>query len=213
MRYLPSVTANYTLYYTPHTCSLSPHIVLREAGIPFELVRVDLRAKQLADGGDWLAINPKGYVPALKTPDGEVITEGAVIIRYLADQRPDSKLAPPAGTLSRVRLDEWLHFIATELHKGMSPLYNPVANADFKQNLKDVRLAARWATLAAGIGDKPYLLGEFTIADAYAFYVLRAWHRGQKESLERWPVLASYYARVAERPAVAAALAAEGTPA
>ena len=212
MRYQASVTGNYTLYYTPNTCSLSPHIVLREAGIPFELVRVDLRAKQLADGGDWLAINPKGYVPAVKTPGGEVITEGAVIIRYLADQRPDAQLAPPAGTIARVRLDEWLHFIATELHKGMSPLYNPTANAEFKQNLKEQRLASRWAALADGIGDKPYLLGELTIADAYAFYVLRAWLRGQKESLERWPVLGTYYARVADRPAVAAALAAEGTP-
>jgi glutathione S-transferase len=187
--------------------------VLREAGIPFELVRVDLRGKKLADGGNWLAINPKGYVPALKLPDGEVITEGAVIIRYLADQRPEKQLAPAHGSIARIRLDEWLHFIATELHKGMSPLYNPAANAEFKQNLKEQRLAARWATLAEGIGDKPYLLGAFTIADAYAFYVLRAWQRGQKESLDRWPVLGAYYARVAARPAVAAALDAEGTPA
>jgi len=199
----------YTLYWAPNTCSLSPHITLREAGLPFDLVKVDLRAKKLADGGDWLAINPKGYVPALRIPTGEILTEGAVMVQYLADQVPGT-LAPRHGTMERVRLAEWLHFIATELHKGMSPLYNPAANDEFKQALKEKRLIGRWTTLAEGIGDKPYLTGAFTIADAYAFYVLRAWQTSLKESLDRWPTLRAYYQRIADRPHVAAALEAEG---
>src|SRR5438874_9664001 len=107
----------HVLYYTPGACSISPHIALREAELPFELERVDLRAKQLAGGGDFTAINPKGYVPALKLPDGQVLTEGAVIVQYIADQRPATQLAPAAGTMERYRLQEWLHFIGTELHK------------------------------------------------------------------------------------------------
>jgi glutathione S-transferase len=201
---------NYTLYWASNTCSLSPHIVLREAGLPFDLVRVDLRNKRLADGGDWLAINPKGYVPALRLPSGDVLTEGAVMVQYIADQVPDKNLAPVHGSMERVRLAEWLHFIATELHKGMSPLYHPLASDDFKKALKEQRLAGRWQTLAEGIGDKPYLTGDFTVADAYAFYVLRAWQHAQKESIERWPVLKAYYDRLAARPSVAAALEAEG---
>ena len=199
----------YTLYWAPHTCSLSPHIVLREAGLAFELVRVDLREKKLAGGGDWLAINPKGYVPALRVPTGEILTEGAVMVQYLADRAPEKNLAPAYGSMERVRLMEWLHFIATELHTGMSPLYNPAANDDFKKSLKE-RLAGRWTMLAGGLGDKPYLTGDFTICDAYAFYVLRAWKYAQKEPLERWPVLEAYYERIAARHTVAAALEAEG---
>jgi len=201
---------SYTLYWAPHTCSLSPHIVLREAELPFELVRVELRAKKLADGGDWLAINPKGYVPALRTPEGDILTEGAVMVQYLADRAPDKNLAPVYGSMERFRLMEWLHFIATELHKGMSPLYNPLAGDDFKKALKEQRLLGRWTTLAEGIGDKPYLTGDFTIADAYAYYVLRAWQHAQKESIERWPVLQAYYERIGARPHVKAALEAEG---
>jgi glutathione S-transferase len=199
------------LYYAPNTCSLSPHIALREAGLPFELVRVDLRAKQVHGGGDFLAVNPKGYVPALRLPGGQVLTEGAVMVQYIADQVPERQLAPPAGTLERYRLEEWLVFIATELHKGASPLYNPTASAELKQSLL-ARLAARWSTLAAGVRDRPYLMGErFTIADGYATYVLRAWQNAQKQDLARWPELADYYARLVARPAVVAALAAEGT--
>jgi glutathione S-transferase len=203
---------NYTLYWAPHTCSLSPHIVLREAGLPFDLVRVDLREKKLAGGtvNDWLAINPKGYVPALRIPSGEILTEGAVMVQYLADRAPEANLAPSSGSMERYRLMEWLHFIATELHKGMSPLYNPLAGDDFKKALKEQRLVGRWTTLAEGIGDKPYLTGDFTIADAYAFYTLRAWRYAQKEPLDRWPVLQAYYERIAARPHVAAALEAEG---
>jgi len=200
----------YVLYYAPGACSISPSIALREAQLPFEMVRVDLRAKKLVDAdGDWLAINPKGYVPALKLPDGEVLTEGAVMVRYIADQVPALQLAPPAGSLARIRHDEWLHFIATELHKGTSPLYNPAANDELKKALKD-RLALRFGVLADGVRAQPYLMGErFTVADGYAFYVMRSWIHAIKENLDRWPQLTAYYQRLAARPSVAAALAAE----
>jgi len=205
------MTSDYTLYYAPSACSLSPHIALREAGLAFSLERVDLRAKKLANGGDWLAINPKGYVPALALPDGQILTEGAVMVQYIADQAPKSGLAPPAGTMERVRLQEWLHFIATELHKGMSPLYNPLAGDDYKKQLKGERLAARWDTLASAVRGKPFVVGErFTVVDGYAFYVLRAWQHSVKADLVKWPELAEYYARLATRPSIAAALEAEG---
>jgi len=199
-----------TLYYTPGACSLSPHIALREADLAFQLVRVDLRTKKLADGGDWLAINPKGYVPALRLPDGQVLTEGAVIVQYIADLRPDARLAPPAGTMERYRLQELLHFIATELHKGMSPLFSQVANDEYKAQLKE-RIAGRFAMLAAMVSDRPFLMGErFTVADGYAFYVARSWQHAQQQNLARWPTLVDYYQRIAARPAVAAALEVEG---
>jgi len=203
----------YTLYYAPGACSLSPSIAMREAGIAFDLVRVDLRAKKLANGDDYLAVNPKGYVPALRLPDdagGQILTEGAVMVQYIADQKPEAQLAPPAGTMARYRLMEWLNFIATELHKGASPLYNPAANDDFKKSLKD-RLALRWGVLAAAVRTTPYIMGErFTIADGYACYVLRSWQKSLKEDLAHWPELVDYYARLVARPSVAAALAAEG---
>jgi glutathione S-transferase len=205
---MPGMT--HTLYYTSGTCSLSPNIALREAGLPFDLVKVDLRAKQLADGSDYLAVNPKGYVPALRLPDGQILTEGAVMVQYIADQKPDAQLAPPAGTWPRYRLMEWLNFIATELHKGMSPLYNPVANAEYKQALKD-RLALRWGVLASAVRKQPWLLGDrFTVADGYALYTMRSWTKSIKEDLARWPELTDYYQRIQARPTVAAALASEG---
>ena len=202
----------YVLYYTPGACSLSPHIALREAELPFELVRVDLRAKKLWEStadGDWLAINPKGYVPALRVPSGDVLTEGAIMVRYIADQVPDKQLAPPAAAMARYRHDEWLHFIATELHKGASPLYNPAAGDDFKKSLKD-RLALRFGVLANGLREQPFLMGErFTVADGYAFYVMRSWIHAVKENLDRWPILTAYYQRLAARPSVTTALTAE----
>ena len=137
-----------TLYYTPGACSLSPHIALREADLVFQLSRIDLKTKKLADGGDWLAINPKGYVPALRLPDGQVLTEGAIIVQYIADLQPDARLIPPAGTLERYRMQETLHFIATELHKGMSPLYSSIANEEFKANVRE-RICKRSATSSA----------------------------------------------------------------
>ncbi|HEU0032320.1 MAG TPA: glutathione transferase GstA [Kofleriaceae bacterium] len=201
-----------TLYYTPGACSLSPHIALREADLEFQLVRVDLRAKKLVEGehGDWLAINPKGYVPALRLADGQVLTEGAIIVQYIADQVPDAHLAPRYGTMERYRLNEVLHFIATELHKGTSPLYNVLASEDFKKQLKE-RIAGRFAYLAQMLSDRPYLMGDrFTIADGYAFYISRFWQHALKEDLSRWPQLVEHYQRVAARPAVAAALEVEG---
>lgn len=204
------MTSSYTLYYTPGACSLSPHIALREAGLPFQLAKVDLRNKKV-DGADWMKVNPKGYVPALVLPDGQVLTEGAIMVQYIADQVPEKGLAPRWGTMERVRLNELLHFIATELHKGTSPLYNVLAGDDYKKQLKDTRIAARWTTLAETLGDKPYLTGDhFTVADGYAFYVARSWIHAIKETLDRWPTLVAYYQRVAARPAVAAALEAEG---
>ena len=197
------------LYYSPGACSLSPHIVLAEVGASYEIDKVDLKNKTLASGGDWAKINPKGYVPALRIPSGDIVTEGAVIVRFLADQFPAANLAPPHGTIERVRLDEWLHFIATELHKGMSPLYKPLAGDDFKKNIREVVIPQRLTTLAAAI--QPYLMGaQFTVADAYAFYVLRSWIHHQKQTLDAWPVLVEYYHRLAQRPSVQKALAEEG---
>jgi glutathione S-transferase len=200
----------YTLYYAPGACSISPQIALREADLPFNLEKVDLRAKKLANGDDYLSVSPKGYVPILRLPSGDVLTEGAVMIQYIADQKPAAKLAPAPGTMERYRLQEWLNFIATELHKGSSPLYNPVATDEFKTALKQ-RLASRWAVLEKGLEGKPYLMGDhFTVADGYAFYVMRSWQAFIKEDLSKWPLLVEYYARLAARPSVAASLEAEG---
>ncbi len=161
------------LFYTPGACSLSPHIALREAGVPFELVQVDLAAKKTEHGENFLTINPKGYVPALLTSTGELVTEGAIIVQYIADQRPESGLAPAYGTPERRRVQEWLHFIATELQKGFGPINNPKANDELRQVLKD-RLFSRFELLSKNLEGKSYLLGDtFTVADGYALYVLR----------------------------------------
>jgi glutathione S-transferase len=198
------------LYYTPGACSLSPHIALREAGIPFDLVKVDLAAKKLEDGSDFFAVSPKGYVPALRLEDGQVLTEGAVIVQYVADQKPETQLAPKAGTLARVRLQEWLHFIATELHKGFGPINNPKSNSEIKQFFRQ-RLDARFQILAGALEKREYLLDEgFSVADGYAFYTLRNLRRLDAAVLEQSTVLQPYYARIAARPAVRAALDAEG---
>jgi len=198
------------LYYTPGACSLSPHIALREAGLNFDLVQVDLATKKLKDGGDFLAINPKGYVPALGLDDGQLITEGAVIVQYIADQKPESKLAPKAGTLARVRLQEWLHFIATELHKGFGPINNPKSNPELKQFFRQ-RLDARFQILAAALEKSEFLVDNaFSVADGYAFYTLRNLRRLDAGALEQSAVLKPYFERIAARPAVRAALEAEG---
>jgi len=197
----------FVLYYTAGTCSLAPNIALRDAGLTFEMVRVDLRAKKLASGEDYLAVNPKGYVPALRLPDGNVLTEAAVMLQYIAEQRPDAGLGVTSG-MERYRYLEWLNFIATELHKGTSPLYNVLAGDDYKTQLK-TRLAKRWVLLADGLRDG-YLMGHYTVADAYAFYVMRAWQHAHKQTLDAWPALVEYYARLATRPSVQAALASEG---
>lgn len=197
------------LYYTPGACSINPHITLRELGLPFDLVKVDLRAKTYEGGGNYLDVNPKGYVPALVLDDGQVLTENAIMVQYLADLVASPKLAPEAGSMDRVRAAELLVFIATELHKGMGPFYNPKASDELKAALKE-RLLLRWAYLEKALGTKPYLLGdEFSIVDSYAFYVLRAWQHTLGVALPS-PTLTAYYQRLASRPSVQKALEAEG---
>lgn len=198
------------LYYTPGACSLSPHIALREANLPFELVQVDLRKKQTRDGADFLRINPKGYVPALGLDDGLVLTEGAVIVQYIADRAPEAQLAPPSGTFERLRLQEWLNFIATELHKGFGPISNPRAGDDLKQSIRE-RLDLRFAFLARAVETTPFLLGQhFTVADGYAYYTLRNLRQLDATAIARSPALTSYFDRIGSRPAVRAALTVEG---
>ena len=197
------------LYYTPGACSLAVHIVLREAGYGFGLVRVDLATHRTEHGDDYRAINPKGYVPALQFMDGQLLTEDQVILLYLADHKPEAKLAPPAGTMERYRLMEWLAFIATELHKGFGPLWNPNAPIETRQAALD-NLSRRFDYVEALMGAQPYLTGEhFTLADAYLFTVLN-WAHYHHIDLGPWPHLTALHKRVAERPAVAAAMRAEG---
>jgi glutathione S-transferase len=196
------------LYYAPGACSISPHVALREAGLPFELVRVDFQAgRKLPDGRSFLDVNPKGYVPALGLDDGQVITEGVAIVQYVADLKPEAGLAPPPGTFERVRLQEWLNFIATELHKGISPLFSDKASDEYKAFIRQ-RVGSRLDFLAKSLEGKKYILGDrFSVADGYALYALRAWKRVGGGELPGG--LASYYGRIVERPAVKAALEAE----
>lgn len=197
------------LYYAPGACSISPHIALCEAGVPFSLERVDIKAgKRLANGTSFTSINPKGYVPALGLPDGQLVTEGAAIVQYVADLKPEIGLAPPSGTIERVRLQEWLNFIATELHKGLSPLFLPQASEELKQAAKE-KVGGRLAFVAAALEGKTFLLGDrFSVADGYAFYILRTWQHFANGDLS--PTLAAYRERIVARPAVKVALAAEG---
>jgi len=198
------------LYFAPDTCSLSPHIVLRELGLPFELVRVDNKTKKLLNGGDYLAINPNGYVAALELDNGAVLTEGPAIVQFLADLKPEGGLAPPNGTFARARLQEWLNFITSEIHAGSSPLFNvaipEAVKAIFKERLLR-RLDHAESTLAA----QSYLMGDrFGIADAYLFTVLR-WMKFFSIDLEHWPSIASFVEHIGSRPTVRAALEAEGS--
>ncbi|MEO8804182.1 MAG: glutathione transferase GstA [Rudaea sp.] len=196
------------LYYSPGACSLSPHIVLRELGLPFDLVKVDLAAKTTADGEDFKTINPKGYVPALMTDGGKVLTEGPAIVQYLADRKPEAELAPANGGFERYRLQEWLNFISTEIHKSFSPLFN-AAMPDAGKEIYTNKLKQRFAELNVVLVANDYLMGkQFTVADAYLYTILR-WTRAFKIDLGEWPALAKYFARVDERPAVKAALEAE----
>jgi glutathione S-transferase len=198
------------LYFTPGACSLSPHIALIETGLEYELIQVDLRTKQTASGDNYLAICPKGYIPALQLDNGQMLTEGAIVIQYLADQVPEKELVPRQGSFERYRLQEKLHFLATELHKAMSPLYNPKASDEFKDSLKE-RLKLRLSVLAEDLGQQEFLAGNrFTVADGYAFYCLRAWQKHGQSDLATWPNLAAYFARLEARPSVKRALAEEG---
>jgi glutathione S-transferase len=197
------------LYLSPGACSLSPHIVLREAGLPFDVEQVDTKTHQLKSGGDYYKINPKGYVPALALDDGQILTEGVAIVQYLADKKPETKLAPAAGTMDRYRLQEWLTFISSEIHKGFSVLFNPKSTDDTKQGARE-RLGTRFDFLEKHIQGKTYLMGDtFTVADAYLFTVLR-WSAFTGIDLGKWGGLKAYFSRVHERPAVRAALEAEG---
>jgi glutathione S-transferase len=197
------------LYYSPGTCSLSPHIVLRELGLPVDLVKVDLGTHKTADGGDYRAINPKGYVPVLQLDDGSVLTEGATIVQYLADRAPATKLAPAAGTMERYRLMEWLNFLASEIHKGFSPLFNAKLSEETKVIMREA-MARRFDYLSTRLRDRPYLMGDgFTVADAYLFTLL-GWCRLTQIDLSKWPVLVAYRERVSARPAVHATMKAEG---
>ncbi len=196
------------LYYSPGACSLSPHIALREAGLPVELVKVDLKTKATAEG-DFTAINSKGYVPALQLNDGSILTEGPAIVQYIADQKPESGLAPKNGTIERYRLQEWLNFITSELHKSFSPLFDATATVDQKETVK-TRLGKRFDWLSQQLGNKEYLMGAaFTVADGYLFTVLN-WCQWVNIDLGKWPVLKAYHARVAARAKVQEALKAEG---
>jgi glutathione S-transferase len=196
------------LFYSPSACSLSPHIALREAGLPFELVLASTKTKTLPDGSDFRALNPKGQVPALLLEDGELLTEGPVIVQYIADRAPASGLLPAAGTLARYRVLEWLNYITSELHKGFSPLFNPAFPAEAKA-MNKAALEQRFAWVDSQLAGKAYLTGDnFTVADGYLFVVTR-WTAFVGVDIGNLANLGAFMARVGERPAVQAALKAE----
>jgi glutathione S-transferase len=197
------------LYYFSGACSLSPHIVLLEAGLPFTLVKVDSKTKKTEGGADYLAINSKGAVPSLQLDDGRVLTEGPAVVQYLADLKPDSWLAPRAGSFERYQLMEILNYLTSEVHKTFSPLFNPASSAEVKEAAV-TNLAKRFDWLSGFLGKKNFLLGNtFTVADAYMFTLLN-WTHFVKMDLGKWPVLAAFQARVAQRPKVQEAMKAEG---
>jgi glutathione S-transferase len=197
------------LYYLTGACSLASNIALREAGLKFELVKVDRHTKKAADGQDFMELNPKGYVPALALDNGEILTENVTVLQYIADRNPSAKLAPAAGTMERYRLMEWLSFINSELHKGFSPLFRNDASEDVKQfTLKNLTKRLDYANQA--LGSKTFVMGEqFTVADAYLFTVLN-WASPIKIELDQWPQLKRLHERVGTRAHTVAALKAEG---
>jgi glutathione S-transferase len=195
------------LYYKANACSLAPHIALSEAELPYTLERVDLRTHKLDDGSDYYAINPKGYVPTLEIEGGQRLTEAQVILQYIADRKPGT-LAPAFGTFERYQLMEWLNFIATELHKGFSPLFKP-NTPDAYKTIAIENIGKRFDLLEPVLAKQSYLTGQsFSIADAY-LYTIVSWHKGVKMDLNRWPSLVKYQERVAARPKVRKALAEE----
>jgi glutathione S-transferase len=197
------------LYFFPGACSLSPHIALREAGLTFDTRMVNLQSRKLADGSDFLAVNPKGYVPVLELDDGEILTEGPTIVQYIADQAPEKKLAPPAGTMERYRLQEWLGFINSEIHKSFSPLFGPGVPDETKAAARG-RILQRLTWVDSQLGGKPYLLGdEFSVADIYLF-VVTSWTGHANVDISGLAHLGAFMGRVGSRPAVQAALEAEG---
>jgi len=198
------------LYYATNTCSLSPAIVAAEAGIPLELEKVDLATHRTADGGDYRAVNPLGYVPVLELQDGEHLTEGVAIVQYLADLKPESGLAPPPGTPERLRLQQWLTFVATELHKTFSPwLFHPEVGQPAQAYARE-KLAARFAFVERRLEESPYLAGDtFSVADAYCFTVA-SWARFTRVDLGPYPRLRAYLERIGSRPRVREAMQAHG---
>lgn len=196
------------LYFTPGACSLAPHIVLEELGLSHELDQVDLKAKKTQSGADFLSLNAKGYVPALQLDNGHLLTEGLVISQYLADLKPEAGLIPAAGE-ERYQLQSVMVFISTELHKPMGSMFNPAQSADARQ-AAEATLTKRLGWIVEQLGDNDYLFAnQFSIADAYLFTVLN-WANIVKFDLTPWPTLAAFSARIAQRPAVQAALKAEG---
>jgi glutathione S-transferase len=197
------------LYFAPGACSLSPHIVLQEAGITAEVEQVDNREKKTKSGKDYWAINPKGQVPALQLDSGEMLTEGPVIVQYLADQKPASGLVPAAGTIERYKVQEWLNFITSELHKSFGPIFRPTTPDAYKAISKE-NLGKRFDWLDKQLAGKQYLMGDkFTVADAYLFTVLR-WSSRIEVDIAKWSNLKTYMDRVAARPKVQAAMKEEG---
>lgn len=189
------------LYFAPRTCSLSPAIILQELDLPHQMIRVDNATKRTADGRDFLAINPKGYVAALELDNGFILTEGPVILQYLADLRPDAGLAPPAGSWQRLRLQEWLNFISSELHAGVAPLFNTALPAAARDHFR-ARVAVRMAVVECALQGQQYLAGDsFSVADALLYTVLQ-WFAWFDMPLSAWPAVTAWSGRVAARPAV-----------
>jgi glutathione S-transferase len=197
------------LYFSPGACSLSPHIVLLEAGLPFEKVKADTKTKIMDGGGDYKTVNPLGYVPALQLDDGTILTEGPAIVQYIADKVPDKKLAPPNGTLERTKLQSWLNFVTSELHKSFSPLFNAAMPDEAKKIFRE-RLGARFAYLDKHLASNDYLMGKsFSVADAYLF-VVSNWASRVDVDLSPYANVGAYRKRVSARPSVQAAMKAEG---
>ena len=197
------------LYFAPGACSLAPHILLREAGLNFVLEKVDLKAKKTASGEDFLKVNPKGYVPALRLANNEVLTEGPAIMQYIADRAPGSNLAPAPTSFERYHLQEWLNFITSEIHKSFSPLFRDTTPEEYKAITK-LNLGNRFIFLNTHLSQYPFLMGNtFTVADAYLF-VTAGWSRNMKIDLSRWPALQKFLDEVGKRPAVQEAMRAEG---
>ncbi len=196
------------LYYAPGACSLSPHIVLEESGLPFELEKVDLQTKETASGHDFYLVNTKGSVPALELDDGQVLTEGAAIVQYLGDQVPEKELIPLPKTMERYRVMEWLNFIATELQKSFTPIFNPAYTSCREEARKT--LLRQFDFVDRRLTGKSYVMGErFTVVDAYLF-TISTWIEAAELSVDQWKALSAYRKRISERPAVCKAMMAEG---
>ena len=197
------------LYYSPGACSLSPHIVLREAGLAFEPVLASTKTHKLQDGTDYYTLNPKGYVPLLELDNGERLTEGPVIVQYIADQVPAKKLAPPAGTMERYRLQEWLNFITSELHKGIGGIFNPAMPEEAKVLMR-AKALERLKWVDSQLEGRQYLMGDaFTVPDAYLF-TIAGWSKYTGIDISGLKNLGAFMARMAARPAVQEAMKAEG---